>query len=251
MVSTTHAAAVSPSKHDTWKIFDRIADRYDLLNRLLSFRRDVAWRKFLIRHLPSGECLRVLDLATGTADVLLALHADSDRVKRGVGADLSANMLARGRAKIARRGLANELALVRTDAAAVGFRDGSFDAVTMAFGIRNVPDPVAALREVKRLLARDGRALILEFSLPRRAFLRGPYLFYFRHVLPRVGGLVSGDSQAYRYLNESVEEFPHGQAFLDLMTEAGFENVRAYPLTFGIATLYCGDRSATAQAGLS
>lgn len=220
-------------------MFDRIAPRYDLLNRLLSFRRDVAWRKALVLALPAGDRLRVLDLATGTADVLISLGAARDKIRRGTGLDKSAGMIARARPKIA--GASAPLDLVRGDACGLGFRDASFDAVTIAFGIRNVPDVPAALREMRRVLRPGGRALILEFSLPANALIRNGYLVYFRHVLPRVGGIVSGDAQAYRYLNESVESFPYGEAFLTLMREAGLRDTKAMPLSFGIATLYAGD----------
>lgn len=226
-------------------MFDRIAHRYDLLNRLLSMGRDVAWRKRMARHLPDGEALEVLDLATGTADVLLFLErCSSERIAGGVGVDPSMGMLGFGKKKIARRGLGGKHRLVRGDGRALPFRDACFDAVTISFGIRNVADVGAGLREMRRALKPGGRALILEFSLPRNALFRRLYLFYFRHVLPRIGGLISGDFQAYRYLNATVETFPYGEAFLALMREAGFAEARAHPLTLGIATLYTGDRRA-------
>jgi len=233
---------VKPTAAESWRMFDRIAPRYDLLNRLLSFRRDVAWRRALVHALPAGEGLRVLDLATGTGDVLLSLCAEPGKIARGVGLDKSGGMIARGREKIAHAPQASALNLVRGDACDLGFADETFDAVTIAFGIRNVPDVPAALREIRRVLRPGGRALILEFSLPRNALLRAGYLAYFRHVLPRVGGVVSGDAQAYRYLNESVEAFPYGEAFLALMRAAGFARVQAAEQSFGIATLYTGDR---------
>jgi demethylmenaquinone methyltransferase/2-methoxy-6-polyprenyl-1,4-benzoquinol methylase len=223
-------------------MFDRIAPRYDLLNRLLSFRRDVAWRRALARALPAEKSLRVLDLATGTADVLISLSRVRGKIARGVGLDKSAGMIARGKDKIAHESGAAALSLVRGDACGIGFRDESFDAVSMAFGIRNVPDVSAALREIHRVIRPGGRALILEFSLPRNALLRAGYLMYFRHVLPRVGGFVSGDAQAYKYLNESVEAFPRGEGFLALMRQAGFRNSTATALSFGIATLYVGEK---------
>ncbi len=238
MSSTT----VKPTAAESWRMFDRIAPRYDVLNRLLSFRRDVAWRRAIVRALPPGDSLRVLDLATGTADVLLSLCAAPGKVARGVGLDKSAGMIARGRSKLARGRGSAALSLVRGDACGLGFAAETFDAVTMAFGIRNVPDVPAALREIRRVLRPAGRALILEFSLPRNPLLRAGYLAYFRHVLPRVGGLISGDAQAYKYLNESVEAFPYGEKFLDLMRDAGFTKVAAMPQSFGIATLYAGDR---------
>jgi demethylmenaquinone methyltransferase/2-methoxy-6-polyprenyl-1,4-benzoquinol methylase len=234
-------ATVKPTAAESWRMFDRIAPRYDLLNRLLSFRRDVAWRRAMARALPAGESLRVLDLATGTADVLISLSRARGKIGRGVGLDKSAGMIARGKDKIARERGSAPLDLVRGDACGLGFRDGCFDAVSMAFGIRNVPDVPVALREMRRVIRPGGRALILEFSMPRNALVRMGYLLYFRHVLPRVGGVVSGDAQAYRYLNESVEAFPRGEGFLALMREAGFENSVAMPLSFGIATLYVGE----------
>lgn len=235
----------APARHETWKMFDRIAFRYDLLNRLLSFRRDVAWRKRLGRCLPSGTNLRVLDLATGTADVLIALHSGSGKtgkVGNGVGLDMSMNMLTLAKKKVEQRRLGDRLAMLRGDASAIAVKDNVFDAATMAFGIRNVVDVSKALREIHRVLKPEGRGLILEFSLPRSRLFRTLYLFYFRHVLPRVGALISGDRQAYRYLNQSVETFPQGEDFRELMTQAGFTNVQAFPLSLGIATLYQGDK---------
>lgn len=232
----------SPSRVRVWQLFDRIAARYDLLNRLLSLGRDVAWRKRLARHLPEGNGLRLLDVATGTADVLLFLDDASDAVRGGVGVDMSFGMLAQGRRKIRRRGVQDRFRLVRGDATVLPVRPERFDAATIAFGIRNLVDVAAGLREMHRALRPGGRVLVLEFSLPRNALVRRAYLAYFRHVLPRIGGLVSGDLAAYRYLNQTVESFPYGDAFCALMRDAGFVNVRALPYTLGIATLYLGDR---------
>jgi demethylmenaquinone methyltransferase/2-methoxy-6-polyprenyl-1,4-benzoquinol methylase len=223
-------------------MFDRIAYRYDLLNRLLSFRRDIAWRKCLCAHLPERGNQRILDLATGTGDVLLSVYRGSSKVVGGVGLDMSANMLRFSRKKVESAGLARDLTMMRSDACAIGSADASFDAATMSFGIRNVPDVPRALREIRRILRPGGRALILEFSLPSNRVFRALYLLYFRHVLPFVGGLVSGNREAYRYLNSSVESFPYGEAFLELLREVGFSNVKALPLTMGIATLYLGDK---------
>jgi demethylmenaquinone methyltransferase / 2-methoxy-6-polyprenyl-1,4-benzoquinol methylase len=245
MVTSTHAASsAEPTPVDSWRMFDRIAGRYDVLNRILSFRRDVAWRRTMGRNLPEGDALEVLDLATGTADVLLGLYREHARIRRGVGLDMSAGMLAQGHGKIRDRKMDGDLTLIRSDAQLIGLRSDAFDAATMAFGIRNVPNVVQALGDIRRVLKPGGRALILEFSLPGNPLFRAGYLMYFRHVLPRIGGWVSGDRAAYTYLNESVEAFPYGDAFLGLMGQAGFENTRAIPLTFGIATLYLGDKQA-------
>ena len=228
-------------------MFDRIAHRYDLLNRMLSFGQDSLWRRRVARLLPKGSDLHLLDLATGTADLLLSLQRRSERIEFGVGLDMAGRMLAIGRQKIARSKQDDNLTLVRSDACRLPFCDGTFNAVAIAFGIRNVIDIPLALREMHRVLKPNGRALILEFSLPENRFVRNIYLLYFRHILPTVGALISGDSQAYRYLNETVETFPSGQDFCQLMETAGFTNVKANRLTLGVATIYQGDHSAEGE----
>lgn len=223
-------------------MFDRISHRYDLLNRTLSLGCDVIWRNRLVKHLPAHENLAVLDLATGTADVLLTMYRKTGRIAHGMGLDMAGRMLELGREKIAQSHAADSLRLVRADATRAPFADRTFDAVSIAFGIRNLVDVPTGLREMHRLLKPGGRALILEFSLPENRLIRKLYLWYFRHILPRLGGVVSGDSYAYTYLNKTVETFPYGDTFVRLMDDAGFENARAWPLTFGIATLYTADR---------
>ncbi len=222
-------------------MFDRIAGRYDLLNHLLSGNRDKAWRREMTGLLPARNNLHVLDLATGTADQLLTLY-DSGRVERGVGVDMAEKMLEIGRDKIAARSLSDSLSLTVGNAEQIPLEDDSFDVTSISFGIRNMTDVPKALGEMRRVLKPEGRALILEFSLPGNAVMRGLYLFYFRHILPRLGAVISGDSGAYRYLNETVETFPYGEAFCRLMAQAGFRNVAANRLTFGIATMYQGDK---------
>ena len=232
-----------PERRDVWKMFDRVAHRYDLLNRTLSFGRDVRWRRHLAQLLPPRNELEVLDLATGTGDLLLSLYTDSGRVVSGVGLDMAGRMLEIARAKVRDRGLSDRLALIRADASTIPFMSASFDAVTIAFGIRNVVDVPQALSEMHRVLKPGGRCLILEFSLPRNRIIRAAYLFYFRYLLPRIGAIVSGDNYAYSYLNETVETFPYGQQFCDLMEDAGFEAVRGHTLTFGVATIYEGTKT--------
>ncbi len=230
-----------------WRMFDRIAPRYDLLNRLLSLRQDVVWRKKVAQYLPDRAGQIVLDVATGTADLLLSLFDKSDRISSAVGIDLSPKMLRLGLEKIASRRLADKISLVRADALGIPFADNSFDAVTIAFGIRNVADVPRALTEMHRVLKPGGKVLILEFSLPRNRFIRSLYQFHLRGILPRLGAIVSGDSHAYRYLNKTIETFPHGEEFCDVMRKAGFVEVQAAPLTFGIATIYHGGSGKVAR----
>jgi len=226
------------NKKDSYKMFNRIAKRYDLLNRLLSLRQDVLWRKKLVHLLPEKTNLYLLDVATGTADQILHLLEETNKVEKAVGIDLSEGMLAYGRKKITDRNLDGTITLRVGDATEIPFKSDEFDVATMSFGIRNVPDVPRALREIFRVLKNDGTCLILEFSLPKYAWLKKPYLFYFRNVLPKVGSAISGDSGAYKYLNETVEDFPYGETFVKMLQEAGFSSVTQTPLTFGIATIY-------------
>lgn len=223
-------------------MFDRIAWRYDLLNRMLSLGSDVRWRKRMALHLPPGENLKVLDLATGTADQILMLAHTSSRVGPSQGMDLSEGMLEIGRRKVKEQGMSHLVTLSTGDATAIPAPDNTYDAVTISFGIRNVENVAKGLSEMLRVLKPGGRALILEGSLPDNAFMRKLYLVYFRHVLPRVGAWVSGDGGAYAYLNRTVETFPCGERFCDLMRAAGFREVSCDPRTFGVATIYRGDK---------
>jgi demethylmenaquinone methyltransferase/2-methoxy-6-polyprenyl-1,4-benzoquinol methylase len=233
-----------PSRREVWKMFDRIAPRYDLLNRMLSFRQDVAWRKRMARHLPEGPALRLLDVATGTADQIFSLMRHEPRITSAVGVDMSEGMLEVGREKIRQRNLTERITLRTGDATTIPEASHAYDAVTISFGIRNVTDVVQSLGEMRRVLRPGGRVLVLEFSLPGWPPFRALYLFYLRHVLPVLGGWLSGDREAYRYLNVTVETFPYGADFCALMSKAGLVNVQHHPLTFGIATIYQGDAPA-------
>ena len=221
-------------------MFDRIASRYDMVNRILSFRRDVAWRKRLGRYLPKKERIDLLDLATGTGDVIVSLLGRNRRIADATGIDMSPRMLRVAAAKLAVRGLSDRAVLLQADAESLPFAEGSFDAVTIAFGIRNMQDVSRALREMHRVLAPGGKVLILEFSMPRNALVRRLYPLHLRGLLPRIGGLLSGDGAAYRYLNETVASFPCGEQFLALMRQSGFVSLAAEPLTFGVVTIYHG-----------
>jgi len=231
-----------PSRKQVWMMFDRIAQHYDFLNRVLSFGIDIFWRRKMARHLPSRQDQHILDLATATADQLLSLFENSHKVRSGIGMDLAEKMLEIGRKKMKSRGLATAVSLRVGDAMDIPTDDQRFDVVTISFGIRNMSDVAKALEEMYRVLKPGGRVLVLEFSLPPNSLIRAIHLFYLRHVLPQVGGLVSGDPWAYRYLNETIETFPYGDAFCRLLTAAGFGAVQAHPLTLGVATIYQGDR---------
>jgi demethylmenaquinone methyltransferase/2-methoxy-6-polyprenyl-1,4-benzoquinol methylase len=223
-------------------MFDRIAGRYDLLNRLLSFRQDVRWRKKLMQHVPADAKLQILDIATGTADVLLSLFKQSKNLDKGVGVDLAREMLKFGRTKIEKQQKENQIVLFPADAMYLPFKDNCFHLVTIAFGIRNVLNLSQGLLEMNRVIKSGGRLLILEFSLPVNRIVRQIYLFYFRRILPAIGGLISGDMNAYNYLNQTVETFPYGEKFCTLMMEAGFTDVISVPLTLGIASIYIGNK---------
>ena len=231
------------SKKESWKMFDLIASRYDLLNRLLSFGIDIWWRYRLGFKLQKSETvLDVLDIATGTGDVGLSLlRNQSTKIKSVVGVDLSEEMLEKAKQKI-NAIKQSKMSVKVGDATNLPIDSESVNTTTIAFGIRNVPDVLKALQEMNRVLKPEGRSLILEFSMPSFFIFRWVYLSYFRYVLPTVGGWISGNKMAYSYLNSSVEAFPDGQDFLDLMKEAGFKNTKAMPLTFGIATIYQGDK---------
>ncbi len=233
-------AAVSPSRQDIHRMFDGIARRYDLLNRLLSFGQDIRWRRKLAKIMEQNKSAEILDLATGTADVLLSCHRHNRAMRLGIGIDLAAEMLQVGRHKLEKARLSEKTILLRADALSVPAADNSFDAVTISFGIRNVVDVNKALEEMRRVLKTGAPALILEFALPPNPLLRRIFLFYLRSVIPFIGGIVSGNQRAYSYFNETVETFCYGEEFVKLMKEAGFKDVKMHRLTFGVAIIYEG-----------
>lgn len=232
-----------PERQNVWQMFDRIAERYDFLNHTLSMGIDIGWRRRMSELLPSKPGLQVLDLATGTADIPLSFCAENADVSYVLGMDLAEKMLEIGRQKITASGRDGQIELKTGDAMAVPSKDQLFDAATISFGIRNVPNVSTTLEEMFRVLKPGGVALILEFSTPEMPGMKQGYLFYLRHVLPRIGSLISGDDYAYRYLNQTIETFPYGQEFCDLMIEAGFIDVCYEPQTAGIATIYRGLKS--------
>ena len=230
------------SKRYSWQMFDRIAKTYDNVNQLISFGLDKGWRHKVNRLLPQKTNLHLLDLATGTGEQVIMLCQHNDNISKSVGMDLSKGMLEIGKVKVSDAKLNNKIELTEGDAGNIPSENDLFDAVTISFGIRNVPDVPKALKEMNRVLSLNGKVLVLEFSMPRNPIVRWGHLFYLRYVLPLVGGLVSGDYQAYRYLNTSIEAFPYGSSFCNLLEEAGFTSVQAHPVSFGIATIYEGTK---------
>lgn len=241
MTQSFETKALDNRKKESYKIFDEIAGTYDFLNRLLSFGIDVYWRTKFLKNLPNKKEIHALDLATGTGDVPVVLVKDK-RVTKVTGLDLSKGMVELGKKKIAQKKLDDKVSLHIGDGVEIPAADSTFDLVTISFGIRNFPDPQRSLVNIERVLTSGGRCMIMEFSLPKNPFFRAIYFFYFRHLLPFVGNIVSKHKDAYSYLNESVEDFPYGDAFEDMMRKANLKNVHRKELTFGIATLYIGDK---------
>lgn len=215
-------------------MFDAIAPRYDLLNRLLSAGIDQRWRTRAIRTLQLTGSETLVDVCTGTADVALSASGAA----RVVGVDFAGAMLALGLRKVRRAGQERRIALVRGDALRLPVADGCADAVTIAFGIRNVQRPEVGCAEMARVLRRGGRLAVLEFGRPRVPGVRALYEWYFSRVLPFIGRRISGHGGAYSYLPASVGSFPPPSEFVTVLRQAGFADVRAVPLTFGIVYLY-------------
>lgn len=217
------------------RMFDGIAGTYDLLNHTLSLGIDIVWRKKTIDRLQPEPGWRILDLATGTGD--LGFEAGKrHRDIQVIGVDPSVPMLCQGEGKNDSR--PNPVTFMCGDGECLPFETGAFDGLTIGFGIRNVAELDLALSEMCRVLRTGGRLAVLEFSRPRTPLFRGIYNFYFKHILPLVGKLVSRDPTAYRYLYESVMRFPEGDAFCQKLANVGFGDMQEIRLTFGIATIY-------------
>lgn len=223
------------------EMFDTIAPRYDFLNRLLSFGIDRRWRRFAVKQIRYAEGGRILDVATGTGDVALEIAAQTPASINIVGVDFSKEMVELGKEKVNCSPFAARISMQVAPCEAIPFADGSFDSVTIAFGIRNVVDRAQGLKEMHRILKADGRAVILEFSTPRSTLFKALYHFYFLKVLPVIGGLFSQFS-AYKYLPDSVMEFPSQEEFKAIMAGVGFRNLKHFDLTGGIATVYVGEK---------
>ena len=222
-------------------MFDRIAFRYDFLNRLLSFGIDRGWRRKMVRMVTAGRPAAILDLATGTGDLAIGL-ARANPAATVTGADLSPDMLAVGRRKIEKKKIGNIAGMIEADGERLPFPEASFDAVTIGFGIRNFENIPAGLSEMFRVLKPGGRVYVLEFAMPKGKIFGALYHFYFRRMLPFIGGLFTGEYKAYRYLQRSVEDFPYGDRFVPLMRDAGFDGIAQTVLTRGLTIIYNGQK---------
>ena len=223
-------------------MFDGIAPDYDRLNHLMSLGVDRSWRRRALREIvDAGRAQSILDIACGTGDFSLAIAGRMHPDSRIVGLDLSEGMLAVMRDKVAKAGLQDKISCEQGDSEAMRFADGSFDVVTIAFGIRNFAHREAALREILRVLKPGGRLVILELSVPENRILRWGYNLYFKHFVPWIGGLISGDRAAYTYLPASVQAFPGRHAWMDTMHRCGYAQVRHKAFTLGLCRMYVGE----------
>lgn len=220
-------------------MFNDIAPKYDFLNHFLSLGIDKLWRRKVIRKIVAEKPNEVLDIATGTADLSIMLAKKLPNVKIS-GVDLADNMLEVGRKKVTNLNLSDRIVLKQGDSLSLPFNNESFDSAMVAFGVRNFEDPVKGLIETYRVLRKNGKYFILEFSKPRRFPMAQLYQFYFKAILPLIGRMVSGHKRAYTYLPESVNAFPDGKDFILLMERAGFKDCTYKKLSFGIATIYEG-----------
>lgn len=222
------------------KMFDDISPRYDFLNHFLSLGIDKSWRSRLVRMVGNHHPALILDVATGTGDLAIALlEAKAERI---FGIDISGQMLEIGIRKVRDRGLSQQIVFQSGDAESLPFREASFDAVTVAFGVRNFADLAKGINEMRRVLRPGGRMFILEFSHPGSFPMKQLYRFYSRFVIPVAGRLISGNSHAYQYLPESVAAFPSGDAFLKVLHEAGLTDLACTKLSAGIASIYSGKK---------
>ena len=223
------------------KLFDTIAPTYDFLNHFLSLGRDLYWRKMAVREL-KGFGGWILDIATGTGDVAIEIIQQDGYQKKVFGLDFSEPMINRAQQKILKKGLFQSVALSRGDAIELPFRENAFSASIIAFGLRNISNKERALLEMIRVIKNGGKVIVLEFTFPRDELIGRLYPFYFRNLLPWLGGLISGDRGAYAYLPKSVTQFPHAEDYEEMLKRSGLKEIRSRRLTFGIASIISGTK---------
>ncbi|GGF47560.1 bifunctional demethylmenaquinone methyltransferase/2-methoxy-6-polyprenyl-1,4-benzoquinol methylase UbiE [Echinicola rosea] len=221
-------------------MFNNISKRYDLLNHLLSLGIDITWRKKAIKMLQKDQPKVILDIATGTGD--FAIEALALNPEKVIGVDISEGMLAEGKKKIKNKKLDHLIEMQMGDSEKLLFEENKFDAVIVSFGVRNFENLEKGLADMYRVLKPGGKTVIVEFSKPKKFPLKQGYNFYFKYILPQIGKLVSKDQSAYTYLPESVQAFPDGDKFLAVLDKVGFKNTKCRPLTFGISSIYIGEK---------
>ena len=237
---TPYKNSSQDKKRQIASMFNNIAGRYDFLNHFLSLGIDRYWRRQAIDQLRKKKPQLILDIATGTAD--LAIEALKLNPAKIFGVDISVDMLELGRKKIKKKNLDDKIELLEGDSEQLIFEDNKFDAVTVAFGVRNFQDLNKGLKEIHRVLKPDGKVVILEFSQPTNPVMKKLYNFYSSHITPKIGQFVSKDEAAYSYLNESVKAFPYGNQFCSILKETGFRDIHFKALTFGVATIYTAEK---------
>lgn len=222
-------------------MFDSIAYRYDFLNRFLSAGIDITWRKNALKELKKLDPKKILDVATGTADVAI-MATTSLHPEKIIGIDISDGMLDFGRKKIEKLNLGKVIELVNGDSETINFADNSFDAVTVAFGVRNFQNLEKGLGEIKRVLRPGGKLVVLEFSKPKSVGIKQLYNVYMKVVAPGMGKLFSKNRNAYKYLDESIKKFPEGKNFTTILDNLGYRNTYCKPQSLGICSIYCGEK---------
>ena len=231
-----------PRKENVREMFDDIAPTYDRLNHVLSMNVDKLWRRHALQEIVDGTPQRILDVACGTGDSTISIAKAAAAGTEVIGADISEGMMALVKGKAEKAGVGERITLQVADGEALPYGEGTFDRVTCAFGIRNFEHKERGLAEFRRVLKPGGKAVILELSVPQNRLVRWAYDLYFLHVLPGIGGAVSGNRAAYKYLPASVHNFPSPSDFCGMMTEAGFRNVRCRTFSLGLCRMFVGER---------
>lgn len=228
-------------KEQVAQMFDKISGNYDGLNRVISFGTDIKWRKKVLEMVRQKNPETILDIATGTGD--LAILMSKTNAKKIVGLDISSGMLDVGRKKIQDKNLSDTIEMILGDSESMPFEDASFDAITVAFGVRNFENLDKGLSEIQRVLKPNGIFVILETSVPEKFPFKQGYNFYSKNILPLIGKIFSKDDAAYAYLSESASKFPFGEALNNILRKNGFIDVKAMPQTFGVATIYSASKN--------
>ena len=237
---TPYKDSVLGKKEQVAQMFDTISENYDGLNRVISFGIDVKWRKKVLQLVSDKNPKTVLDIATGTGD--LAILMTNTIAEKIIGVDISAGMLEVGRNKIKSKNLSDKIEMILADSENMPFEDNTFDAITVAFGVRNFENLEKGLAEILRVLKPNGIFVILETSVPDKTPFKQGYTFYSKNILPLIGKLFSKDDSAYQYLSESASVFPYGEVLNNILRKIGFIEVKAMPQTFGVATIYSASK---------